>query len=127
MRLQRFHARSWAAIALAVAVWLFAAPPGSAADPRPPRSTVGQPRTSQTQPFGSGNITHRSDGSTARTQPFGSGSLTTERTRDGRPVTGHTQKFGNGTITNWSDGSTTRSEKFGNGTLQREQPGRSRR
>jgi hypothetical protein len=126
MPLHRFCPASWSRLALAALFGLLLATSGTAADPRPPRSTVGQPRTGHTQKFGNGTITHWSDGTTTRSQPFGSGSLTTETGRDGRPVTGHTQKFGNGTITNWSDGSTTRSEKFGNGTLQREQPGRSR-
>lgn len=91
--------------------------PGLAAEPMPPRSGLGQPRTGQTQKFGSGTLTHRSDGTSSQTRPFGSGSLTTERTRDGRTVTGHTQKFGSGTITRWSDGSTTETRPFGSGSL----------
>jgi len=62
---------------------------GSAAEPTPPRSTVSQPRSGQTQKFGSGTLTHRSDGTSSQTRPFGSGSITTERTRDGKTVTGH--------------------------------------
>lgn len=94
--------------------------PGLAAEPTPPRSGPSQPRTGQTQKFGSGTLTHRSDGTSSQTRPFGSGSLTTERTRDGRTVTGHTQKFGSGTITRWSDGSTTETRPFGSGSLTTE-------
>jgi len=94
-----------------------------AAEPTPPSGNLNQPRTGQTQKFGSGTVTRWSDGSTTETRPFGSGSLTTERGRDGKTVTGHTQKFGSGTITNRSDGSSTRTEKFGSGALQRDQPG----
>ena len=85
-----------------------------AAEPTPPRAGMTQPRSGTTNGFGSGTITHRSDGTSSQTRPFGSGSITTERGRDGKTVTGHTQKFGSGTITRWSDG-----------TLQRDQPGRS--
>ena len=98
-----------------------------AAEPTPPRANLNQPRAGQTQKFGSGTLTHRSDGTSSQTRPFGSGSLTTERGRDGKTVTGHTQKFGSGTITNRSDGSSTRTEKFGSGALQRDQPGKKSR
>ncbi len=94
--------------------------PGSAAEPTPPRSNVTQPRTGQTQKFGSGTLTHRSDGTSSQTRPFGSGSITTERTRDGKTVTGHTQKFGSGTITRWSDGSRTETRPFGSGSVTTE-------
>ena len=82
-----------------------------AAEPTPPRSSLNQPRTGQTQKFGSGTLTHRSDGTSSQTRAFGSGSITTERTRDGKAITGQTQKFGSGTITRWSDGSTTESRR----------------
>ena len=91
-----------------------------AAEPTPPRANLSQPRTGQTQRFGSGTLTTRSDGTTSQTRPFGSGSITTERTRDGRTVTGHTQKFGSGTITRWSDGSTTETRPFGSGSITTE-------
>lgn len=94
--------------------------PGLAAEPTPPRSNVTQPRTGQTQKFGSGSLTHRSDGTSSQTRPFGSGSITTERTRDGKTVTGHTQKFGSGTITRWSDGSRTETRPFGSGSVTTE-------
>jgi hypothetical protein len=35
--------------------------------------------TGQTQKFGSGTITNRSDGSSSRTQPFGNGTLQSDR------------------------------------------------
>ena len=95
-----------------------------AAEPTPPHAGMAQPRSGTTNQFGSGTITHRSDGTSSQTRPFGSGSLTTERDRDGQTVTGHTQKFGSGTITTRSDGSSSRSQPFGSGTLQRDQPGR---
>jgi hypothetical protein len=93
---------------------------GLAGEPTPPRSTVSRPRTGQTQSFGPGTLTHRSDGTSSQTRPFGSGSITTERTRDGRTITGDTQKFGSGTITRWSDGSTTETRPFGSGSLTTE-------
>lgn len=91
-----------------------------AAEPTPPRANLNQPRTGQTQKFGSGTLTHRSDGTSSQTQPFGSGSITTERNRDGKTITGHTQKFGSGTVTRWSDGSTTETRPFGSGSLTTE-------
>jgi len=91
-----------------------------AAEWAPPRVGLTQPRTGQTQRFGSGTLTNRSDGTSSQTRPFGSGSITTERTRDGRTITGQTQKFGSGTITRWSDGSTTETRPFGSGTLTTE-------
>jgi len=97
---------------------------GFAGEPTPPRSNLSQPRTGQTQKFGSGTLTNRSDGTTSQTRPFGSGSITTERGRDGRTVTGHTQKFGSGALTHRSDGSSSQTEKFGSGTIQRDRPGR---
>ena len=93
---------------------------GIAAEPTPPRANLSQPRTGQTQKFGSGTITNRSDGTSSQTRPFGSGSITTERTRDGRTITGQTQKFGSGTITRWSDGSTTETRPFGSGVITTE-------
>jgi hypothetical protein len=92
----------------------------SAAEPTPSRAGMASPRSGTTNPFGSGTITHRSDGTSSQTRPFGSGSLTTERGRDGRTVTGHTQKFGSGTITRWSDGTTSETRPFGSGTLTTE-------
>jgi hypothetical protein len=91
-----------------------------AAEPTPPRAGMVQPRSGTTNSFGSGTITHRSDGTSSQTRPFGSGSITTERSRDGKTVTGHTQKFGSGTITRWSDGTTTETRPFGSGTLTTE-------
>jgi len=91
-----------------------------AVEPTPPRSSLSQPRTGHTQKFGSGTLTHRSDGTSSRTRPFGSGSLTTERTRDGKTITGHTQNFGSRTVTRWSDGSTSESRPFGSGSLTTE-------
>jgi hypothetical protein len=96
-----------------------------ASEPTPPRAGMAQPRSGTTNQFGSGTITHRSDGTTTETRPFGSSTLMTERGRNGQTVTGHTQKFGSGTITNRSDGSSSRSQPFGSGILQRDQPGRS--
>jgi hypothetical protein len=46
-----------------------------ATEPTPPRANLSQPRTGQTQKFGSGTITNRSDGSSSRTEKFGSGAL----------------------------------------------------
>jgi len=92
----------------------------AAAEPTPPRAGMTQPRSATTNPFGSGTITHRSDGTSSQTRPFGSGSITTERGRDGKTVTGHTQKFGSGTITRWSDGTTTETRPFGSGSLTTE-------
>ena len=43
------------------------------------RGRNGQTVTGQTQKFGSGTITNRSDGSSSRTQPFGNGTLQTDR------------------------------------------------
>ena len=91
-----------------------------AAEPAPPRAGMTQPRSGTTNQFGSGTITHRSDGTSSQTRPFGSGSITTERGRDGKTVTGNTQKFGSGTITRWSDGTTTETRPFGSGTLTTE-------
>ena len=91
-----------------------------AAEPTPPRAGMVQPRSGTTNQFGSGTITHRSDGTSSQTRPFGSGSLTTERGRDGKTVTGNTQKFGIGTITRWSDGTTSETRPFGSGTLTTE-------
>jgi hypothetical protein len=91
-----------------------------AAEPTPPRAGMAPPRSGTTNQFGSGTITHRSDGTNSQTRPFGSGSITTERGRDGKTVTGHTQKFGSGTITRWSDGTTTESRPFGSGSLTTE-------
>lgn len=54
-----------------------------AVEPTPPRGNLSQPRTGQTQKFGSGTITHRSDGSSSRTEKFGSGTL--QRDQPGRP------------------------------------------
>jgi len=90
------------------------------AEPTPPRAGVAQPRSGTTNQFGSGTITHRSDGTSSQTRPFGSGSITTERGRDGKTVTGHTQQFGSGTITRWSDGTTTETQPFGSGSLTTE-------
>ena len=92
-----------------------------AAEPTPPRIGQSAPRSGTTQKFGSGTLTHRSDGSSSRTQPFGSGSITTERSRDGKSITGHTQPFGSSTITRWSDGTTTRTQPFGSGSITTEQ------
>ena len=91
-----------------------------AAEPTPPHAGMAPPRSGTTNQFGSGSLTHRSDGTSSQTRPFGSGSLTTERGRDGKNVTGHTQKFGSGTITRWSDGTTTESRPFGSGSLTTE-------
>ena len=91
-----------------------------AAEPTPPRAGMTQPRSGTTNGFGSGTITHRSDGTSSQTRPFGSGSITTERGRDGKTVTGHTQKFGSGTVTRWSDGTTTETRPFGSGTITTE-------
>ena len=91
-----------------------------AAEPTPPRAGMAQPRSGTSNQFGSGTITHRSDGTSSQTRPFGSGSIKTERGRDGKNVTGHTQKFGSGTITRWSDGTTTESRPFGSGSLTTE-------
>ena len=99
-------------------------PWASAAEPTPPRAGLTQPRSGQTQRFGSGTLTNRSDGTSSQTRPFGSGSITTERTRDGRTITGQTQKFGSGTITNRSDGSSSQTQRFGSGTIQRDRQGR---
>lgn len=52
---------------------------GFAAEPTPPRPTLTQPRTGNTNKFGSGTLTNRSDGSSSRTQPFGSGTLQTDK------------------------------------------------
>jgi hypothetical protein len=93
---------------------------GLAAEPTPPRANLHQPRTGHTQKFGTGTLTHRSDGTSSQTRPVGSGSITTERTRDGKTITGHTQKFGSGTVTRWSDGSTTETRPFGSGSLTTE-------
>lgn len=49
----------------------------SVAEPTPPRAGMSQSRSGTTNAFGSGTITHRSDGTTSQTRPFGSGSLTT--------------------------------------------------
>ena len=106
------------------ALLMMCAVSSGAAEPAPPRAGTAPARTGQTQKFGSGTITHRSDGTSSQTRPFGSGSITTERTRDGRTVTGQTQKFGDGTITRRSDGSSSQTSPFGNGTLQRDTPGR---
>ena len=43
------------------------------------RARDGRTVTGNTQKFGSGSITHRSDGSTSRTQPFGGGTLRTDQ------------------------------------------------
>ena len=94
--------------------------PVLAVEPTPSRAGVVQPRSGTTNKFGSGTITHRTDGSSSQTRPFGSGSITTERTRDGKTVTGHTQPFGSGSITRWSDGTTTQSRPFGSGSLTTE-------
>jgi hypothetical protein len=59
-----------------------------AAEPTPPRAGMAPPRSGTTNAFGSGTITHRSDGTSSQTRPFGSGSITTERSRDGKTVTG---------------------------------------
>lgn len=56
--------------------------PALAVEPTPPRSGVTQPRTGQTQRFGSGTITNRSDGSQSQTQPFGNGTI--QRDQPGR-------------------------------------------
>ncbi len=56
--------------------------PASAVEPSPPRSGATQPRTGQTQKFGSGTITNRSDGSRSQTQPFGNGTI--QRDQPGR-------------------------------------------
>jgi hypothetical protein len=98
----------------------FAAGLSAAAEPTPPRAGMASPRSGTTNPFGSGTITHRSDGTSSQTRPFGSGSITTERGRDGKTVTGHTQKFGSGMITRWSDGTTTETRPFGAGTITTE-------
>jgi hypothetical protein len=45
-----------------------------AAEPTPPRAGMAAPRTGTTQKFGSGTITHRTDGSSSQTRPCGSGS-----------------------------------------------------
>jgi hypothetical protein len=87
----------------------------------PQRSSgITRERTGTTFPFGSGSITHRSDGSSARSSPFGKGSMITERSRDGKTITGRTQAFGSGTITRWSDGTVTRTSPFGTGSLSYE-------
>jgi len=45
------------------------------AEPMPPRAGSAPARSGQTQQFGSGTITHRSDGSSSQTSPFGNGTL----------------------------------------------------
>lgn len=56
--------------------------PALAVEPTPPRSGVTQPRTGQTQKFGSRTITNRSDGSRSQAQPFGNGTI--QRDQPGR-------------------------------------------
>ncbi len=99
---------------------LAAMPRATAAEPTPPRAGLSAPRTGTTNKFGSGTLTHRSDGTSSQTRPFGSGSITTERMRDGKTITGQTQRFGSGTITRWSDGSVTETRPFGSGTITTE-------
>lgn len=58
----------------------------SAAEPTPPRAGMTKSRSGTTQAFGSGTITHRSDGSSSTTQRFGSGTMQRDqpaRTRSG--------------------------------------------
>jgi len=71
---------AYAIRALCLAVWCAA--PVMAAEPTPPRPGLVQPRTGTTNPFGSGTITNRSDGSSTRTEKFGSGTL--QRDQPGR-------------------------------------------
>lgn len=118
----RFGTRLIVSACMSYAVLLAAFPVDRtiAAEPTPPRAGMTQPRSGTANGFGSGTITHRSDGTSSQTRPFGSGSITTERGRDGKTVTGHTQKFGSGTTTRWSDGTTTETRPFGSGTITTE-------
>jgi len=59
-------------------------------------------------PFGSGSITHWSDGKTTTTQKFGNGQIVNEKDRSGRATTGMVRPFGNGTHTQWNNGTTNR-------------------
>lgn len=86
---------------LIVSLWS----PTSHADSRKQGSFVAQkPRTSITQPFGSGTITRRSDGSSSQTNKFGSGTIARERDNHGNTRSATTQPFASGTITRYSDG-----------------------
>jgi hypothetical protein len=53
-----------------------------AAEPTPPRAGMAPPRSGTTNQFGSGPLTHRSDGTSSRSQQFGSGTL--QRDQPGR-------------------------------------------
>ena len=55
--------------------------------------------TSDTRKFGTGTITHRSDGSRMVTSRFGTGTISRESFRSGKSATHMTYKFGSGTIT----------------------------
>ena len=77
------NTRKSAIAAVCFVVWcVVCSAPAVAVEPSPPRSGATQPRTGQTQKFGSGTITNRSDGSRSQTQPFGNGTI--QRDQPGR-------------------------------------------
>ena len=81
------------------------------------QSNIPKNRTGVSQPFGSGTITLRSDGSSNQTRLFGNGTIITESTKSGQTKTGISQPFGSGSITQWSNGTTTTSRPFGNNAI----------